>query len=378
MYLTGLFFPVLCMVLVVVAALFLEINADISTHIDMLWHADDQGKYNVPPLYFLNLKWLSELFFWRPSYKLAALILLVLAVFFKFQLSLNYLRKSIDPCSKRYKWIPLCTGALFFIFPLVMPGWEGEHWYLGKFTSSIWLNSTTVFVFPFVLALFITSISWIEDSRQEDWKLMVILGIITILIKPSFLFVLIPGLPLYHLLRYGKLNCGFFLSLLASVLWLGILWGMKHMIYQAEIWQDRIFMLNYDSAVVFSPGTVFELHSETLVWDIISSFALLFLAWFFLGKRLWRERDFQFSLMLFLGSIAVYLLFAESGKRMTHGNFYWQIPLSLFILQLITLKNLLQIQVSKPKLLLLLLVWALHAASLMAFFVRWVTENEMV
>ncbi|MGM0944170.1 MAG: hypothetical protein ACQEW9_03240 [Bacteroidota bacterium] len=378
MYLIGLFFPVLCMVLVVVAALFLEINSDISTHIDMLWHADDQGKYNVPPLYFLNLKWLGQLFYWRPSYKLAALILLVLAVFFKFQLSLNYLRKSIDPRSKSYKWIPLCTGALFFIFPLVMPGWEGEHWYLGKFTSSIWLNSTTVFVFPFAIALFALAFSWLMNPKKMTWQLLVLLGLINILIKPSFLFVLIPGLPIYYLVLYGKLDKGFFLSLLASVLWLGVLWVMKNMIYHSEIWQDKIFMLNYDSKVVFRPGIVFELHSETLFWDIISSFALLFLAWFFLGKRLWRERDFQFSLMLFLGSIAVYLLFAETGKRMIHGNFYWQIPITLFILQLITLKNLLQFQLSKPKLLLLLLVWALHAASLMAFFVRWVTENEMM
>lgn len=366
------------MALVVLAALFLEINADISTHIDMLWHADDQGKYNVPPLYFLNLKWLGNLFWWRPSYKIAALLLLCLTVYFKFQLSLNYLKKNLEDQAEWYKWSPLAVGALFFIFPLVLPGMEGEHWYLGKFTSSIWLNSTTIFVFPFALALFFLSFSWLTQPNPTDWQLMILLGLINTLIKPSFLFVLIPGLPLFYLLIYGRPNKNFIWSVLASLIWLGTLWVTKHLIYESAIWQDKIFMLSYDAEVIISPLAVFKLHSETWFWDLISSFALLFLSWAFIGKKLWKQREFQFSLLLFLGSIAVYLLFAETGDRMSHGNFYWQIPISLFILQLVTLKNLFTSRLTKAKTIPLVLVWTFHAGSLIAFLLRWITQNEMI
>ena len=44
-----------------------------------------------------------------------------------------------------------------------------------------------------------------------------------------------------------------------------------------------------------------------------------------------RARFFSFSIWTLLLAILIYFLFAETGYREYHGNFYWQIPVALYL-----------------------------------------------
>src|SRR5690606_13968465 len=60
-------------------------------------------------------------------------------------------------------------------------------------------------------------------------------------------------------------------------------------------------------------------------------------------KRLITDWHFQYVMILSLASLLVFWTFAESGERLPHGNFYWQIPICFFLVNLVLIKHLVQL-----------------------------------
>lgn len=68
-----------------------------------------------------------------------------------------------------------------------------------NFSPNVWHNSTTIFVMPFVILLFWTSLKQLKEFQVKRLFIITVLIITTVLIKPSFIFVFVVAYPIFFL-----------------------------------------------------------------------------------------------------------------------------------------------------------------------------------
>lgn len=331
----------------------------------------------MPPLYYWTIGLVDKFCSFRYPFVLAAILVLGFASLAKYFISLFYL-KSQEIDFRAHSWFSgMLVFGLMFFFPVYVYVFEGLYWYLGKFTPNVWHNSTTIFVFPFSIALFFVSLEWIGSPKQKWWWAQLLLGVLVLSIKPSFLFVFIPALPLIDLLKRKRFDQNFALTVLLSGMLLGGVFFQKYLIYHQNPFTDQVFGVSAKSEIILAPFEVWDFYVENKFQDVATSFLFVFAGIFLMGKRLWNDWHFQYALIMVLGAISIYFLIAESGTRMLDANFYWQIPISLFILYLVFVKHLLFEIQSVPKLKdlpwktqMLLFLYSLHVFSGMLYLIR--------
>jgi len=239
---------------------------------------------------------------------------------------------------------------------------------MGKFSTAIWHNCTITFVWPFVFLLFYVSIKWIRSPRNLTLLLVLILGLLTALIKPSFLFAFVPAFPLVTFFKHREFKSTFFSALVSSV-FLGLIFYIKYQIYTENPIDSFLYPDLQKNEVALLPFAVFNLYSENVFLDMLSSFLFLVVAIVAFRKELCNSLDFNFSFLLSFFGISIFLLFAESGSRFADANFYWQVPLTLSLLYLVigreVLKSLSEIDKDRveTRYYLLAFCWVLHVIS---------------
>ncbi|MEB2777544.1 hypothetical protein SYJ56_19670 [Algoriphagus sp. D3-2-R+10] len=300
-----------------------------------------------PPLYYWTYDLLDEILWYKYDYILSTLLILSFSILAKYLLTWRYVLHS---SSKYGRWTYLLPLVLLLFSPIYLFSYEGKYLYMGKFTSSIWHNCTSTFVWPFCILLFFFTLKWIRTRDRLHYQALWIIGVLICLAKPSFLFAFIPVLPvvlIVHRSPFKILMQGVFLCIGLLLL----IYGAKVIIYDYGTLDSLIIPLFPDAKknkVVFDLLGVWLHFVEYPILDIVSSFAFLIFALAVYGKALFRTLDFQFSFLLLLVSLLVFFLFAESGYRFADANFYWQIPISLYILYVVIVKNLLEARVFQP------------------------------
>ncbi|MCS5489011.1 hypothetical protein [Algoriphagus limi] len=151
----------------------------------------------------------------------------------------------------------------------------------------------------------------------------------------------IPALPTYLLLKSDSKK-KFFMSVGFSATFLVFIYFSKIIIFDLNPNQSPFFYFGEKGQILFQPFAVWTYFSESPVLDILSSFFVLFLSVILFGKVLLQDLEFKFSSLIAIISILIYFLFAEGPERFLHSNFYWQIPISLFMLYVVMLKILLK------------------------------------
>src|SRR5690606_21751051 len=112
----------------------------------------DMGSFPTPPLYYSLVYVLHFIMPYKEGFGMAAWLVLTAAGFFKYLWSINYLMSYCPQVNSRY--VNIFAFSLMFFAPITLFGFEGEKWYLAKFTSLIWHNSTTLLSLPFCVLLF--------------------------------------------------------------------------------------------------------------------------------------------------------------------------------------------------------------------------------
>ncbi|GMQ26661.1 hypothetical protein Aoki45_33440 [Algoriphagus sp. oki45] len=312
-----------------------NIFSDFLAHIDIWKFYQEHGKIPFPPLYYLTFFGISTIIPGYQSLKIALLLLMGLSWLGKFVLTYHFLENEIRENPWLF-WVPL---GLLLMFPLVLMGWEGEYWFLGKMTPNLWHNGSTIFVFPFCMLLFLEVGRWGRGS-QPNFLLLIIWTLLILLIKPSYLFGLIPGLIAMVFISKASQKSLFAMGIY-SVFVLVFLFASRWVIFSETAEDSLFYNFNARGDVIIDPFGVWLKLSENPVWDFLGSFPLLISSLIFFGKSLWRDSDFRLALMTFCFGLLVFLLFAESGPGYLDGNFYWQIPISLFLLHLVIVRILL-------------------------------------
>lgn len=318
--------------------LYFNVPSDIRTHIQILLKFLDHGSFPTPPIYYALVYGLHFFMPYKAGYAMAALCVLTAAGFFKFMFSMEYL-KAFTP-EKSCTLIGPLVFCLMFFSPVLWLYGEGEYWYLGKFTPTIWHNSTSLLAFPFCILLFQLSLPYIEKPKINLLFPIFIVAFTIIWIKPSFIFPFIPAFPLMVYLRIKKFSRFILYAIFLSLILVGLILVEKIIIYDHGL-LDELISGEKKSGIALKPLVVWLTWTEHPTRDLFLSF--LFPATFilFYFKELVKDTHFIFSTLLVFFGILIFFLFVETGPRHLDGNFYWQIILTLYIWYLVMVKNLL-------------------------------------
>lgn len=257
------------------------------------------------------------------------------------------------------------------------------YFYIGRIGISIWHNPTTMAVAPFVILLFMVTPTFLANPKKDYWKIIV-LGILNLAIKPSFLFAYVPGVFLFSLIN-KELRKNWIAVFLPLFL-LGVLIIVQYIIIYFLGSLDEVVYEGQVSGVVIAPMKAWihllRLGQTNLLLSLITSLAFPFL--FFCLYNFKKEIDVfsKLALMIFISSLLFGVFFAESGPRMGHGNFLWTMVLSNMILFYSVFINFLLIQKKQNKLdlkgVLLFVVFLLHVFSGLGYLLNiFVTKSYL-
>ncbi|WP_266202569.1 hypothetical protein [Pontibacter kalidii] len=331
-----IFLFIYCIVcfLIFYAIIYLRIGTDLQLHIKLLKEYVLHNSFPNPPLYYLSIYILDLAF--SSGFKISTIIVLTLASAYKYFIVANYIAEDKIQNNKCRIIRSLIIFLLMFLGPIIIYPWDGSRWYLGKFTSTIWHNSTTIFMFPIAILLFIKSIELFRRIHFKNILFVLFLSVLLILSKPSFLFALIPSLPMVYLIEVKRIDKKFVQISALMALVFALLLVQKELIYNSEL--DNLAYNGDESGITLAPFKVWLIWANNPLISILSSFALLITIVTLNFRVMVNKLDFKFASVLLMTSLVIYFLLAESGPRMLHANFYWQVPVAFLICYMVVIK----------------------------------------
>lgn len=213
----------------------------------------------------------------------------------------------------------------------------GGYFYLGQIPPNVWHNSTTIYLMPFALLLFHRS--WLQISNPSDRKglwLILLLVALNVFAKPSFIFVFLAVYPLFMLraaLRRANLRL-FFLNMVPVAVAGLLTLGMYLLIYAFSFGTTNPLHVGR-SGVAIRPFMVWRSFSPDIPLSVLLS--LVFpAAYVLLYPKESGEPLMRYAWSLYIASVLIFILFAETGPRLSHGNFFWQTVVCAYILFFVT------------------------------------------
>src|SRR6185437_8684315 len=248
----------------------LQIPTDVQLHIKILSEYLNNGSFPNPPLYYFSIYLLNILF--ENNFIYASVIILSFASILKFYLVKFYLGK--NEFSIKLGKQDFLAFTIMFLSPIFIFFIDNSTWYLGKFTSTIWHNSTIIFVFPFCIWLFLESLKYLKKPGVFSLLKMLIISVLIILAKPSFLFAFIVAFPFICMYEFGLFNKWFYYVAFICLLILCALFFQKNLIYHnSEL--DKLIYNDEKSKIIIAPFKVWLAWSKYPISNFLTSFVFI-------------------------------------------------------------------------------------------------------
>ena len=314
--------------------LYTRVSTDIQAHAFVSYSfVNENGPVTPNFLYFFLVAMFAGFSKYKFLYYASTTLLLAFALSLKYIVNVFYLNK-IDEKNKLPKnKIIFLSVSLLFIFSL--PGldfFKNNFYYLGQTPPNVWHNSTVIFLSPFAIILFFEAYSLLTVVTKKKWLIVVFLIILNALIKPSFLFTIIPALFVWVFFekkeRLSK-------SKLAIIFLCGI--GLIIILLQYFL----IYILkkpsndlshSHSSSVSIEPFAVWKFYSSSIPIAAITSFFFPILSFILAGKILLKDNLVKFATINWLIGVLIFILFVETGASKYDGNFGWQMIIGNYLL----------------------------------------------
>lgn len=331
---------------------------DFSGHTKILFDFLEHGSFPSPPLYFAVLYVCGEFFSWGLSlathltgaapgpetihasgYAVAVYFLMACFTVFKFLVAETVFRHIVERKNvtvHEQRRIGILVLLLLFAHPVSL---FFRHMYLGFAAVNVWHNSSTIMMVPFAVWLFFLTRQWLTRPEASITTAVpvVIVAIVNILIKPSYCFVYVVVLPVIAFLTY-RFSARFYHSLLiTAVIALGIL-IQYILLYHVATDFETCGYTGTNSKVIISPFTVWFFYAGYVI-PLNLLFSILFplcVLWTY-GRKVICDTGYQFAWLSFIVALLIFICVAESGPRLYHANFSWQLVPCTFILFLYSL-----------------------------------------
>ena len=299
---------------------------------DMRSHVESIGTgYSFLHLFLGTLQRVFEATLECPSSSLPSLLMagvLTLSVLM-VSISLNiYFRKRHADSSPRLA--NFMSIALMLVSMGIFNPWNVGRLYAGISTPNVWHNPTFLFCRLFSLGVFVLMTGLLESRvdqkpRIRTYVLLSALSFFSMWAKPSFLMSFLPASALIVVIQLFRHR----MSLQAAVLT-----GMAFLLSLLPLWliYTRVYVSPESSGgIVFAFNAAQSNLALFFPGLVLSSAFPLYVVW----RRI-RGRNLSVVLSLAFANylVAIFIRFfvAETGERMTHGNFGWSYSLALFFL----------------------------------------------
>lgn len=328
-------------------------------------------------LYFLIVYVFSGFSTDQMSLLISSIIILSLAISMKFVVSYKMFYEDNLQNKLRVDQKVL-VGFVFLLLLIISPiPWSNPFkelyfFYKGKITPTVWHNSTTIFLIPFALLLFMQSYKTLFKNNTTNLLVTSLLVLINIAIKPSFFFVYAVVFPLF-LIWKEKFSKRFFIYMIPV-----FIGGLFIIIEFIIIYKLNNNILKESSEKAVASGITiapFEIWANTISpklipLSLVTSLLLPVAYYAFNYKELFEKKTLYF-ISFFVISIAFFVLLIETGPRRLHGNFFWQTVICSYLLFLNVVSSILKkyfngdyLQVKKKKeLIFLTFIFLLHLFS---------------
>jgi len=237
-----------------------------------------------------------------------------------------------------YKYAKWVAVSLIFVYIIPMlyflkpfsPFLYSGNLYFGYYVPNVWHNSTIIFLFPFALWLYFLSLKQLKNFNNITNIKMIVLVAINIFIKPSFFFVFMCAYPVMLLIKYG----------IKIYFWKGmfpIFFGILCLII------EYISIYNQASdgssvVLLFDPVISMQFWKSKILYLLISlAFPFFYFVTHF--NKCISDDEFLYVLLLIIAALGIFFVCYETGPRATHGNFYWQIVISMWLSFYYVVKN---------------------------------------
>ena len=315
-----------------------RIPTDLQPHAKMAY-SFSQGEVKLLPnfLYFFLLSLFTGFSRQYSLYYIPTVILMSLAITAKFFITKFYAEKFCSICNQNKTYAYLIAIVMLFIFAL--PGlnyFTSNEFYMGQLVPNVWHSSTTIFLMPFAEILFFESyrLLFLEEKKiKKKIFQIVLLLILNALIKPSFLFTLLPTVALFFFLQYFflKKEKGYWVKVLPYIIGFVFIGVEYYCIYKLN-YSGVSYGDKTNPGIAFEPFAIWLSYSPDLTVAFITScfFPLIYII-FSKGKVL-KNKLIQFSLCNYLIGLSLWILLAEQGFRRSDGNFFWQMVATSYLL----------------------------------------------
>ena len=257
-----------------------------------------------------------------------------------------YLTKTIFAEFSNEKVSKICSCALMFVYVIpifyflkVFGLFENtNNMYLGYCVPNVWHNSTILCCMPFAIGIYWLSVKQFNEYSANRNKILSLLVVLCVLVKPSFFFVYVVSYPLLMLISY-RLSKTFICSMLP------ILFGVLTVVYEyVSIYGNP----SDGSSVVIDFSVLFNIDfwkSKIKYLCVSLAYIVIFVVLYW--KRIRVDKEFWFVVVMIVVSIGISYVCKESGPRATHGNFGWQIIPAMWFAYYYILKTLIVDYMSK-------------------------------
>ncbi len=209
------------------------------------------------------------------------------------------------------------------IAPLNLPYYD-KFILLGQGSPNIWHNVTLWTVKPFALLTILFTLKALKLQNIKLYIYAILFALVSIFAKPSFIVIFIPSLILFMITKKYFLKIQiFFLAILIFISFAILLYQM-------------LFTFNTDSSIIFDFLGVWSLNSNNISISIILTLAFPLIFTLIYRKSLQNDYILLSWIQTFFG-IILFMCFAESGPRYSHGNFAWSFMIALSILYLFSI-----------------------------------------
>jgi len=244
--------------------------------------------------------------------------------------------------------------------------WPVDHlMYLGYLGPTSYHNPSIVLLRPLAIVQFGLACTMLGGTRFSGWRIagVAAISILTTFAKPNLAICLLPALGLLALARLARKQD---LDLRGLVL------GIFAPVVAVLAWQFVVaYIMDEKSGIAFMPLVVMRGYSDHLAIKFLASIlfpAVLVLV--YLRRALADVRMVLAWTTFALGAAYTYLL-AETGKRLTHGNFGWCAEITLFILFVVSMVFYVEAPAtSRWKAWAIQLAWGLHVAFGVAYYLN--------
>lgn len=222
--------------------------------------------------------------------------------------------------------------ALLLVTPITLLTLAGHNVYFGYVSINIIHNPTMVILKPFALVLFVYAIQSLNQAIGFSVRTIVIgtlLVTLSLLAKPNFVLDLLPALLVvigYRL--YRRETRGLKTILISLVLPMIVLLALQYVATYFYLDDQE------SSSIIFAPLLTVSYRDSSGNLSVKFLLSVLFPALVYLLYRRRAIRDPMLNLawLIFFAGAGQMYLFAESGERLYHGNFWWSAQIGLFIL----------------------------------------------